>query len=114
MKIVKPAQTKRFKNSGDCTVIEFPFDDKDINTSIVELSGRYPEQGYVTNRVCKEIGYVMEGSGKLIGRDATFNLKAGDMALLLPDEEYYWEGEMKLLMPCAPAFYPEQHEEVSE
>jgi len=54
----------------------------------------------------------MEGSGKIVveGKEVILNEK--DLILLEPGEKYYWEGNMKMLVPCAPAWYSEQHKEV--
>lgn len=112
MKIVTTSQTQEFKNSEACTAFEYPLGDKDINGAVIKLHGRYPESGYVVNKVCKEIAYVVEGQGLLGTPDAKHTLHKGDLALLLPGEKYYFEGELVMFMPCSPAWYPEQHAQV--
>jgi hypothetical protein len=34
------------------------------------------------------------------------------MILIEPEEKYYWDGNFTLFVPCTPAWYPEQHEEI--
>lgn len=111
MKLVKPDQTKVYKNSEACTSIEYPLGDKDINGAVIRLNGRYPEKGYVTNEVCKEMAYVIEGAGTLTVSQETHEIKQGDVMLLLPGEKYYFEGQLTMFMPCSPAWYPEQHKQ---
>jgi mannose-6-phosphate isomerase-like protein (cupin superfamily) len=112
MKIVHKNQTKKFKNSDVCTAVEYPLGDKDINGAVIELEGRYPDKGRVVNLKCKELAYVIKGSGKVLVEGKEVVLNEGDMVLIEPGEKYYWEGKMTMFVPCVPAWYPEQHEEV--
>jgi quercetin dioxygenase-like cupin family protein len=67
------------------------------------------------NEVCSEMGYVVSGTGKLCHEDGTeLAVAAGDAVYIEPGEIYYWEGEaLSMVMPCAPAFYPEQHKKIA-
>jgi mannose-6-phosphate isomerase-like protein (cupin superfamily) len=112
MKVVHKNQTKEFKNSEACTALEYPLGDRDINGAVVELNGRYPGKGRVVNLKCKELAYVVKGSGKLVVEGKELVLQEGDLALIEPGEKYFWEGNMTMFMPCTPAWYPEQHKEV--
>lgn len=112
MKIIKKDQARLHKNSRTCVALEYPFDDKDINAAIITITGRYPEEGYVVNKVCKEAVYIIVGTGILATENTQHQLAAGDMAMLPPGEKYYFEGNLQIVMPCHPAWYPEQHEEV--
>jgi quercetin dioxygenase-like cupin family protein len=81
----------------------------------VTVNGRYPEKGYVVNEVCKEVGYVLSGSGSVCmeGHEVR-QLQPGDAVLIQPREKFFWEGTaLEMLMPCSPAFYPEQHKEMA-
>ena len=112
MKLVKSQNTKRFENSKTCTAIEYPLGDKDINGTLIQLEGRYPESGLVVNDVCKEIVYITKGSTQLEVDGELYELHVGDMAFILPGEKYYFEGKAEMFMPCTPAWYPEQHREI--
>ena len=113
MKIIHKKQTKQYKNSDFCIALEYPLGDKDINGAVIELSGRYPEKGAVVNLKCKELAYVVRGSGSLVVEGKETLLNEGDLALIEAGEKYYWEGNMTMFMPCTPAWYPEQHKEVA-
>jgi mannose-6-phosphate isomerase-like protein (cupin superfamily) len=112
MKIVHKNQTKEFKNSDTCIATEYALMDKDINVAYVEIKGRYPDKGRVTNEVCKEMAYITEGKGKIVVEGEEIELNEQDLILLEPGERYYWEGDLKMVVPCTPAWYPEQHKEV--
>ncbi len=112
MKIIHKAQTKEFKNSEKCVAIEYPMQDKDINGAVIKLNGRYPEKGRVVNTVCKELAYVISGSGKVVIENQEIKFNQGDLILIEPGEKYYWEGHFEIFMPCVPAWYPGQHQGV--
>jgi mannose-6-phosphate isomerase-like protein (cupin superfamily) len=109
MKIIRKNETKIFKNSEVCTAFEYEMGDKDINGAVIELSGRYPDKGQTVNEVCKEMAYVVKGSGKLVVEGIENQLAEGDLVLILPGEKFFWQGKMTLFVPCTPAWYPAQH-----
>ena len=81
MKIIHKDQTKIFKNSDVCTAFEYPLGDKDINGAIIELKGRYPDKGRVVNLKCKELAYIIEGSGMAVVEEKEVKLENGDLIL---------------------------------
>lgn len=109
MKLVRFEDTVKFENSENCKGVEYPLYDKDINCSTAVITGRYPEKGYCVNEECKELIYVLEGTGSLNKQDEVINFKKDDVILIDKGEVYYWEGNFKIVMPCTPAWYPEQH-----
>jgi len=111
MKIVRKQETKQYQNNEFCTAIEYPTKDKDISVALIELKGRYPSKGTVLNEKCKELAYVIKGSGKLVVENKEVTLKEGDLASIAPGEEYFWDGNLTLLVPCVPTWYPEQHKQ---
>lgn len=112
MKIIHKNQTKIIKNSNECTAIEYPLGDKDINGAIIEIKGRYPAKGRTVNLKCKEISYVIKGSGKVGIEGKETEISEGGLILIEPGEKFFWEGDLTMFMPCTPAWYPEQHKEV--
>lgn len=111
MKIIKAEEAKEFKNSERCVATEYPLEDKDINVAMVEVNGRYPEKGRVTNLKCKELLYITKGSGKIVIEGVAVDFKEGDEILIEPGEKYYWDCHATMLASCAPAWYLEQHQE---
>ncbi len=112
MKIIKKDQTEKIQVSDTCLAIEYPLGDKDINGAVIEINGRYPKEGRTVNLECKEMSYVMKGSGKVVIEGVETLLNEGDLVLIEAKEKFYWEGDLKMFMPCTPAWYPEQHKEV--
>ncbi len=107
--MLKSKQSRRFENSKTCVAIEYPLHDKDINGTIIELSGRYPEKGLAVNLECKELAYVVKGEGILVVKGKKYSLEEGDVVLIEPNEKYFWQGNMMLFMVCTPAWSPKQH-----
>ena len=91
---------------------EYNIEDKDINYCIVDIDGRFPKENWAVNRKCKEMAHILSGSGILNVEGKEYQLKKDDVVLIDINEKYYWVGKMRLGIPCAPAWYPEQHEEV--
>jgi len=99
---------------GTNRTYEYNIEDKDINYCIVEVFGRFPKEKLAINYKCKQMAHVLEGKGILWVEGKIYTLKKDDVVLIDVGEKYYWEGNMKLGIPCSPAWYPEQHDEVEE
>lgn len=91
---------------------EYNIEDKDINYCIAEIDGRFPKMGLAVNRKCKEMAHILAGSGVLVVEGEEYHVKKDDVVLIDVGERYYWEGKMRLGIPCAPAWTKEQHEVV--
>jgi mannose-6-phosphate isomerase-like protein (cupin superfamily) len=109
MKIVKKSEARSVCNGKDCLVIEYPLGFNDINGAVGILSGRYPSKGYATNSKCKELVYVIAGSGILVVNGETLDLKEGDLVCVEPGEKYYFDAHMTIFMPCVPAWNENQY-----
>lgn len=113
MKYISRQQATSSTNSPVCTAIEYPLGDADINAAVIKLTGRYPDTGWVVNEKCKEMAYVLAGSGIVCVEGKVCKLNTGDVVLIEAGEKYYWEGTLELFMPCTPAWFPEQHKQVA-
>lgn len=104
-----------FVNSPFCKGIGFAKEGASMDIAKIELTGRYPESGWVVNEVSYEMAYVMNGSGKLINRDGeSFEVREGDVVSIDPGKQYAWDGMMTLIVPCTPPFDPNKHKHVEE
>jgi mannose-6-phosphate isomerase class I len=112
MKIISQKQAKKFKNSDNCFGLEYPHSSKNINGALITIIGRYPNEGRMVNEVCDELVYVISGSGRLVCEGRKYSFSKGDIIIINKKERFYWNGQCKTLIVCAPAFYPEQHKEV--
>ena len=109
MKIIKKSETIAYAHEASCTAYEYPLDFKDVNFATSKITGRYPSKGVTMNEICKEFLYVVRGDGKININGKDIQLQQGDLACIEPGEKYYFEGQMELFMPCAPAWTPEQY-----
>lgn len=116
MKFIPKNKTSRFENSKNCIVYEYSFKNKSIDGAKVVISGRYPEVGYASNVISQELVYVLGGKGYLIVKDESKKviLKEGDCVLIEKKELFFWKGNMKLFISCAPAWNSDQYKLVSK
>ena len=112
MKHIQKSDAEKFENSKDCFGLNYPMGDPDINAAVIQIKGRYPEQGRTLNEQCKELAYVISGKGKVCVEDKEYQLHKEDMIFIDKGERYYFEGNMLLFVPCTPAWSPEQHKMV--
>ncbi len=114
MKKVASAEAEKFQHGETCLVSEYRFEDDRIDAALAAINGRYPDEGWVRNRVSSETAYVVSGSGKLITEDGEESLDPGDVVLIEPGEKFYWEGNMSLFLTCAPAWKYGQYEHITD
>ena len=113
MKQVSLEETTLIKNSDTSMLTEYSIllKDKDIDCGVNEIHGRYPVKGYCTNKICKELCYILEGNGKINKKNGeVIEFKKDDAILIENEEIYYWEGNCKIIMVCTPAWYKDQCE----
>lgn len=112
MELIKQSQIHIRNNGANCKVEEYPTVDPDLNQAVVLISGRYPDIGMVYNSRCKMAAFVVSGSGCLVINGLTHRLDAGDVVVIKPSEQYYWEGIMSIVVASTPSWYPQQHHQV--
>lgn len=102
-------QTEVFTGKTNKTY-EYNIEDKDINYCIVDINGRFPTgEKYALNKNCKEMAHILSGSGILVVNNKEYKLEKDDVVLIDKLDKYYWEGNMRLGLPCSPAWKPDQH-----
>lgn len=87
-------------------------DETAISAATSVISGRYPEKGYATNAVSKEIALVISGNGYIGLSKTTTPIEIGDCIFIDANEKFYWEGNITLFIVCTPAFNQKQHRTV--
>jgi mannose-6-phosphate isomerase-like protein (cupin superfamily) len=107
--LIKKSETKKHSNSPKCIAYEYPFTDKDINIAFIEIKGRYPDKDRVTNKVCKEIVFVVKGKGKIEVDGKELLISEGDSIFIQPSQKYFFEGNLEIITSCHPTWYSEQH-----
>ena len=84
--------------------------DTTMDLATAQINGRYPDTGYVVNRSCKELCYVLSGQGTIVTKEESYTLQTGDVILLEAGEPYYWQGTLEVLTTCNPHWHAEQHQ----
>ena len=108
--IIKKNNSIRRENSPNCIAHEYPMEQKDINIAYAEIDGRYPDTGMATNKLVKELVFIVGGEGNLTIDGISHALEQGDALLIKPEQKYFYDGKLNLVISCHPAWTPEQHE----
>lgn len=108
MEVRKKTEAQRHENSPTCTAFEYGMSTQEIDSAVIELRGRYPEAGWAVNTVSIALIHVVRGEGYIYKDSNSIPLGEDDQILILPNEKYALEGEMKLLFSSSPAWSPEQ------
>lgn len=109
MKIIEKNRANIFKNSENCEILEYGTESADFSVSAARISGRYPESGYAANSECREIAYILQGSGKITDGETEAEFFTGDMVVIESNEKYFWEGAFSALLVCVPAWNRKQY-----
>ncbi len=112
MEYIHKSKTSFYTGDG-YSGMDYPMQDKDINFAVIKINSRSPKTGYQTNTSCKELLYILNGSGTLYLKDkkeTSFN--EGDVILLDKKECYAFEGNFEAGVACTPAWTSEQHQYV--
>lgn len=105
-------QAVEHQNADSCTAFEYETGTPDINIARIEVTGRYPEVGFAVNTKVTELVYVANGSGSVTVDDKHVPLAEGDVVTILLGEQVFWEGNLTLIIACAPAWYTEQYKQI--
>lgn len=111
--LIKKSEAIEFKNSESCTVWEYDFPSENLGLATAFIDGRYPEEGRGTNLKCKQILFVISGSGKIYSEKGEFKINNGDSYFFEEKEPYYIEGNKLLVVIInAPKWQVEQYKKV--
>ncbi|MEK9143887.1 MAG: hypothetical protein AAB481_04670 [Patescibacteria group bacterium] len=111
MNIIPSSQTNKIQATPTTTIWEFEMEEKAISGAIAQINGRYPEKGFVVNKVSKELVFVISGNGYIITPNQKRPIRVGGLVFLDKGETYAWEakGALTLFMATTPKFDPKQH-----
>ena len=108
MEIVNFENAKKFEKET-ATIFEYNLKDRNINFCFCNINGRYPLNGFAINEKCKELAYVINGSGLVNIHGKFYKIKENDVVLINKGEKFFWQGEFKLALPCSPAWNIKQY-----
>lgn len=111
MNIIPSSKTNKIQATPTTTIWEFVMKEKAISGAITQINGRYPEKGFAVNEACKEIAFVISGSGSIATPAQTRPIGVGDLIFIDKGESFAWEtnGSLTLFMSTTPKFNPKQH-----
>lgn len=108
MNIRRSNEAITHQNTSTCVAYEYATSIDAVNAAVIELSGRYPDEGWVMNTICTSLVHITQGRGSIEGEHGTTQLSTGDQVLIAPGEKYSFDGSMRLLYVATPAWTPEQ------
>ena len=102
-------------NGGACEVREYdhPTTDK-LGAAEIEISGRYPDEGWVCNTACEALIHVIKGHGNAYFTDHEVTLAEGDQLHIPSEQQYALKGVLHIIYMTAPKWSPEQQVKTSE
>lgn len=109
-KIVHKYEAHVFKEGKVFMAYEYAGEMSDINMAHVKIHGRYPLQGVMRNTKVSEVVYVENGSGEVSINGIDTKINKGDVVYYESGDRVFWNGELSLVITCAPAWTKEQHE----
>ncbi len=108
MKIIKSHSGEKKNNSSKCSIVEYSIN-SELDMAIAEISGREPINGFAMNSKSKEIAYVISGKGEVHFKNRSDAIEPGDVIIIEKNEPFYWDGNLKLLLVCTPAWSVDQY-----
>ncbi|MEC3979527.1 hypothetical protein [Amycolatopsis sp. H20-H5] len=112
MDVRRSNEAIEYKNSGACLAYEYELPSDSVNAAVIELAGRYPDEGWALNTACTSLVHIVKGNGTISTAQTKEDLSTDDQVLLMPNEKYFFDGNMKLLYIASPAWTTEQAEHV--
>lgn len=112
MNVSTPHDATLFENSNVCRGASYPAGSADIDGAVITVSGRYPSEGFLTNDICKELVYIVSGTGILLSPSETVRFNEGDVVFIDKNETFAWDGSFVGFFATTPRFDPGQHREV--
>jgi len=114
--LIKKANAKTINVAPEFKILEYGHLGNGIsNGTVAEINGRYPLLGWGKNKVSDELVYVISGSGWIEMPSKKEMLSEGDVAFIPKGQRIAWSGDqLKVFIPCIPAWTYEQHELIDE
>lgn len=115
MEIIRADEIQVIRD-GKLLIQEYDFESSMVNVARITIEGgRYPEEGFVTNRMCTALVSVEEGTGSItIKNKPTVDLAPGDHILIQPGEPYCFLslGDLAIRYISTPAWRASQVDSV--
>lgn len=111
--LIKKLEADRFENTGNCTVWNYDFPNKELGCATALIKGRYPDEKRSVNLACEQIYFVISGTGTIHSEKGDFKINKGDAYFFEKGEKYWVKGdELFVALVNAPKWTPEQYKSV--
>ena len=80
-----------------------------LSIAVVEMDGKYPEDGWSINDICTETMYVQEGVMDVDIEGESYTLNPGDVLSIPPKKKYRCHGTAKSIDIITPAWDKSQN-----
>lgn len=108
MQHIPHLKSKIYKN-GAVTSWEYETQSKDMNLALIQIDGRYPEEGYTSNLEVDSLVQITKGSGTLGTDDGSiYEIEKGDQIHFAVNDAYFFEGSLELIYAATPKWTPRQ------
>ena len=80
-----------------------------MNVARIQINGRYPAEGFTSNRKADSIIHIVSGHGVLGIKNAPpIELAEHDQVHLAAGDSYFFDGTMEMIYSATPKWTPEQ------
>jgi len=115
--LVKKSEAVQIKNAKESFVKVYDFERKELGIVVSKINSNYPDKGFVINKECDEIYYVLSGEAKVYFKDENeekvFEIKEGDALFLEKNKAFRVEtNNLEIIAPTAPKWFEEQYKNV--
>ena len=100
---------------GTKVIYKYPTPTKLFDVGRMVVKGRHPEDSdtFIIEHECSFVMYILKGEGCVYVGNEIFEVVAEDVIFVPASNKFAVEGNMEYVTFDAPAFYPEQSEEVT-
>lgn len=101
---------------GSKKIYEYKFGYKKMSIAKMVVNGRFPENKnkFFLEHKCSFIIVVTKNTGRILFENKKFEVKEGDSIFIPSGNKYAIEGNFEYFTVVAPAYFPEQAEEITE
>ncbi|VVB60637.1 Uncharacterised protein [uncultured archaeon] len=111
--LIGKGRRKKEQLQKKAIVWDYPMPSEDIGFAVQELNGRVPDSGWMRNKICNELCFVIKGKGIVFVESEKYEINEGDVFIISPGKKSYIVANgLKILAVTSPNWYAEQCESV--
>lgn len=96
-------------------IYKYPTPTKLFDIGRMVVKGRHPKDAdvFILEHECNFVMYILSGNGRVFAGGEVFKVKPEDVVFVPAKNKFAVEGDLEYITFDAPAFYPEQSEEIT-